>query len=118
MVWLLWTEVLIGMLAAALFRLQVFDSLWASVEAALVLRSEIHLVSSRPARDVRRFRDDVRRLPPRAERNAVDNRASEGKRAPPRPIPWLLRALAACVLFFMRQFAIRVLRAQWRPRQI
>jgi len=65
-----------------------------SEESAQILRSQIHLVSSPPARA-----------------------GVTADRRPPGPAAWVFGAIAVCVLFLMRQFAIRVLGAQWRLRQ-
>ena len=66
-----------------------------SEKSAQVLRSKIHLVPTPSARDSAYTED----------------------RRPLGPVAWAIRAIAICVLFLMRQFAIRVLGAQWRLRQ-
>jgi hypothetical protein len=105
MIWLLWTEALIGMLlVAAVLRSKNGRGLYRPQEPADDARTEdgsqtkIHLVPSRPARA------DV------GPGVFVDySRPSE-------PAPPVTGALARGVVYLMRQFAVQVLRALWRPR--
>jgi hypothetical protein len=98
MIWLLSLEVLIGMLlVAAVLRSRAAGRELAPPEMVDMAaqssesRGGIHLVPSRPASA------------------AVELPNTKA------PAPGFL---AVCVVFLMRQFAIHILRAEWRPRRV
>jgi hypothetical protein len=145
MIWLFCTEALIGMLLVMELlhtrgsgRGKHQKCVCASVLAlgdaetpspcrmAGVLRSGIHLVSSRPVRAGNQlqsqrgeecFVDDMRYMAAREDGYFLDTGVFASNDRPLGPVALVRQALARCVVYLMRQFAIRVLGAQWRPRR-
>lgn len=101
MIWLICTQALVGMLlVVAVLRPRNSVRRLVSEETALARRAKIHVVSSN-----------------RAGAGLREAAISGGNDGLPGPLAWVGAGIAGCVLFLMRQFAIRILGAQWRPRQ-
>ena len=91
-----------------------------------VSQSKIHLVSTRSAKagdqlQVQRgdeyFVGDVRDVNSREDGYFLEIGVFSSNYRPTGPIAWVKRTIGCGIAFVMRQFAIKVLRAQWRPHQ-